>query len=113
MGKEVTRIVKMQWVPIDEVEITNTKIKRSKVAAIIKEGIKVNKLKCFPAWKDPETGKYILTDGNHRCTALRQLGVRYAPIAELTKAEFDYVKFSFRKIELIIERSEYPQIPCD
>lgn len=107
MNKKTTppssqRVVKMQWVPVEQIEITNTRIKEGKVRAIIKQGIDVEKLKCFPAWKDPETGRFIITDGNHRLTAMKRLGYEKAPIAELTREEFDYIKFSFRNIDLVI-----------
>ncbi len=97
------RVVQMQLVPIDKVVPSNLKLNLQTVDAILQSGIDLKKFGVLPAYKDPKTKLFLLTDGNHRLYALRKCGGHLVPIAELTKEEFDYVKFSKNTIDLIVK----------
>lgn len=57
-------------------------------------------LRAFPAyWR---LGKYFLTDGNNRVRGMILGGHDYLPIAELTKEEFDKVKYSDNKHDIMV-----------
>lgn len=105
--KKTSRIVELQYVDTRLIEQTNTKLDEKTVQAIVDEGIDPERLSALPAWNNG--GKWILTDGNHRLEALKIIGEVYAPIAELTKAEFDHVKFSKRKVDLLVKIPDNPK----
>lgn len=84
---------------------SNQQVKMGKVKRM-QNTITLLKAGAFPAWLDPERKKYIITDGNHRLMALKIRGYKVAPIVEITKDEFDHVKFSKRTIDLIVR---YPK----
>ncbi len=94
------KIVKRRWVNVDKIELTNNKIDDSKVDAMIEAGLKTEQM-ALPAWFDGK--KWWLTDGNHRFTAIKLLGMKKAPIAQMTREEYDWVKFSNRKVQILVK----------
>lgn len=94
------RKVDIKLVHVSLIDSTNTKLDEAKVQ-MIANNFDPEKAVALPAWRAP-TGQFILTDGNHRLEAIKRLGHKHAPIAELTKAEFDYVAFSKRHVDLLV-----------
>jgi hypothetical protein len=85
------------YVRSEDIIISNSRLDRQTIDAI-KAGFELDKY-AFPMGLP--TGKgVILTDGNHRATAVIELGWQYVPVVPLTKEEFDYVKFSDRKLDI-------------
>ena len=86
---------------------SNPKTSESIVNAIAKE---INPLKflALPVYRMKHG--YLLTDGNHRAKAAIKAGYTHIPCVLLTKEEFDYVKFSKRTAELLVNVPEIPII---
>lgn len=96
----------LKYVSLELIEPTNTKLNNDVVAGIVAEGWDAEQGKAIPVWFDGK--KYLPTDGNHRIEALKQLGSKFAPVVELTKEEFDHVKFSKNTIEFMVHEPERP-----
>lgn len=102
------RCVELEMVDVDLIRQTNGNLDKSVVSAIVAEGIDPDKFGALPAYCD---GKWwTITDGNHRLVAATILGVRYVPVARLTKQEFDFIAFSkTRTVDLLIKVPEKPK----
>lgn len=105
--KPEPRLVELVMVDRSLIQQTNSKLDHKTIEAIIKEGINNEKFGVLPAFFDGK--KWILTDGNHRVEVAKLLDIRFIPIAPLTKEEFDYVKFSPRKVDLMVKIPEKPK----
>ena len=98
----------MELVDVRIIHSTNTKLNDKVVDEIVTEGWKPEKGKALPAWWDGE--KFIITDGNHRLEALKRMGEQYAPVVQLTKEEFDKVKFSKRHVDFHVHIPDTPRM---
>lgn len=81
------------------IQPSNTKLNEEVVAGIVREGWKPEKSPAIPVWYDGKV--FIPTDGNHRVEALKRLGMAFAPVVELTRSEFDHVKYSKRHVDIM------------
>ena len=108
----------MEKPPMREVDIalcdvclirpSNDLIDKQKVWHMMEEGIDPIRLKALPAYWNGEY--YHITDGNHRLAACIASGWEYVPIIELTKAEYDYVKYSTNELDIIVHETTNPRI---
>lgn len=57
-----------------------------------------------------DKGSFILTDGNHRLYALKQMGYKFIYAVMLTPEEFQYVAFSARQTELLVRVPEQMEV---
>lgn len=105
------RIVELQFVDIELIVKTNETLDEAKIMKMIEDDIKPQDTWAIcPAYRLPGGMQFMVTDGNHRIEALRRRGFRWMPIAELTKPEFDYVKFSkTRTTNIAIKLVDHPR----
>jgi hypothetical protein len=94
----------LQFAQMELVESTNSLLNMDVVHKIVDEGWVFEKGLALPAWWNGE--KFIITDGNHRLEALKHLGEKFVPIVQLTKKEFDYVKYSTRHVDFAMSVPE-------
>lgn len=92
MEKRKNSAVKMDvrplmYIHVNRVSATNRKLNRATIEEI-KRGLDTSKLAAFPAWHERWSDKWVITDGNHRLQALKELQYEYAPIIEITAEEF-------------------------
>lgn len=106
----VTKMDKREviYVHMRHIMQTNFKLKRATVDRI-KKRLDFGLLKSFPAWKNPD-GRYVITDGNHRMTALKELGYDFAPIVEISKEEFDEIYHHQKTIDILCYLPQNPKI---
>ncbi len=90
-------------VKADDIIITNSNLNRKTIKKI-KSAFNFSDY-AFPMGYISSDG-VILTDGNHRATALIELGEKYIPIVPLTKNEFDHVAYSKRTVDLNVRMPE-------
>jgi len=98
------RIVDIELVDLRLIEPTNDRLNEEVVDQIVAEGWDQGKGRVMPAYFNGK--KFVITDGNHRLEALRRLRHRFAPVVQLTKDEFDYVKYSSRSVDLLVRTPE-------
>lgn len=92
---------KLMYVKIDRIVSTNSKLDRA-VIEEIKKDIDLKKLAAFPAWHDGSRNEWVITDGNHRLQALKELEYAYAPIIEISRKEFDLIAWEKKEIDIIV-----------
>ena len=93
------------YVPIAQVILTNSKTSWKRIDWLARH-LNMREFKALPAWWNGHG--YMLTDGNHRTQAAKLAGFDYVPVVLLTKAEFDFVKFSERSIDMLVCAPEKP-----
>lgn len=93
------------YVHVAKIRPTNSSLRRSTVEAI-KSGLDTQKLAALPAWHQRSSGKWVITDGNHRLQALKELGYEYAPIVEITAEEFCRLATKRETIDLMVRIPE-------
>lgn len=112
MGNPHTRVSKMdirvvEYAHVSLIDSTNSQLNGKVVKGIVVDGWDAEKGQAFPA--KFESGRFIITDGNHRLEALKQLGQEYAPIVRISEEEFKYVAYQKkRKLNLMVH---IPQLP--
>lgn len=108
---ENARMVEIQFVDIALIMKTNSKLDEKRVKKMVDDGINPKDMWAIvPAYRLPGGMMFMITDGNHRVEALRRRGFRWIPVAELTKKEFDHVKFSKdRSTNLAVKLVEHPR----
>lgn len=90
------------------IEPTNSQLNGKVVRQIVVDGWNAEKGQAFPA--KFENGRFIITDGNHRLEALKQLGQEYAPIVLISEEEFKYVAYQKeRKLDLMVHVPDLPR----
>lgn len=99
-------------VPIDKIQISNHQLDIKKMLEI-KASFDWHKFGVIPVYPKAN-GQYIITDGNHRVSALRNLikpGMKiYIPAVLLTRKEYDYVKHSDRNLDIMAVVPKTPQV---
>lgn len=85
------RVVDLALTRATDVTISNSKVDR-KIVDQIKSAFDYDLMR-YPVGYATGNG-VILTDGNHRVTAMIELGMNFIPFVPLTKAEYDHVAFS-------------------
>lgn len=105
------RLVELQFVDIALIVKTNAQLDEARIRKMIEDEIKPSDMWAIvPAYRLPGGMLFMVTDGNHRIEALRRRGFRWIPVAELTRAEFDHVKFSKdRTTDLAVKLVEHPR----
>lgn len=86
-------------IPISRVAFTNDRPNKAVIRAIVAG---YDRAKMRPVCAHQVGTAFILTDGNHRTEAFRQLGYTHVPAVLLTREEFDYVKCSDRTLDFIV-----------
>lgn len=98
------KIKKEIWVPIEWITFTNNEIDRKKVEKIKSELSRIQ-FWAVPWYFAVADRQFIITDGNHRVTAMKELGYSHVPCIFLSKKEFEFIAYSTNNLPYIVERS--------
>ena len=95
-GIDMQQIPKdLVYIPANKIIYTNNKCSEKKINKIAKH-FDTDKFLVVPAFC--LGGYYIITDGNHRVKAAIKNGYGLIPAIILTRQEFDYIKFSKKRV---------------
>lgn len=97
------------YVRLDLIQPTNSRIDQ-KTVDYLKQYFDRRAFGALPGWHDESIHKIVITDGNHRLQAVKDMGWRVVPVILLTKAEFDEVAYSDKTMMFNCYEPENPSI---
>ena len=92
---------------LKKIVFTNNRLSISKLD-YLKNNFDMKKLE--PVSVFCKDGKFVLTDGNHRCKTLLDRGELLVPAFFLTQKEYDFVAYSKNKIDVLVNVPEMVKV---